>query len=682
MGEAANISLKAIGKQDTHLLSKDPEDTPFTYRNSERHSEFRKHHNVYKVSQGQGVSWPFGETVRVELNPQNMGDLLNNIWIQMTLPEWNYEDITFNTTTQKILFDGKTLEEYGYTSFRDWWLAGAPNAVGISLPIFSFPNFASFLSFEQQFNDLLLTLLPPELFTNIPQNALFALLGIIAGTVTPGDDLLRELDIDPTDTNISQDVIDFLTGETELTNIDSVQSDSGKSTFSVTENRRTTQEVVTDVIGPDIIPILPEIVKDILFFRNGTEVPSFTLPEIANWAWDMQLLGRKIIKNIKFIVDNQTLEEITADWCIIHDNMYSNDSQKMAANTLYNRNIVGGKSSQPSGQKAAQSNDIFIHIPFFFSHHYAGDVYSENQQSKSPFPLCAIHKQKITLEIEFFEQSHFTLYNQRVPDNLMTRGAPDTPPPKKMPSFNIVTEEITLSPEERSYFMRPNQELVYDFVFKHSTIPLEPDKRKFVVQLEPTVPVKCFHWFFRYEGYEDENEYRSLPVPVEDADSYVNHWYYSTTANRFNFTRAQIDDLNEPHLLKTAYFTLNDERIPNVSNIDNEYFFSYIPLRAKLARSATDVTATYNYEPPVPNYLLNYIYSYNFAMFPKSTSPSGFLDFSTLNSEKTKFYMEMVDDTSLQYGNGRIISSPVYKFYMYYTGYKKLVFEGGFLLQT
>ena len=29
MGEAAKISLKAIGKQDTHLLSKDPEDSFF-----------------------------------------------------------------------------------------------------------------------------------------------------------------------------------------------------------------------------------------------------------------------------------------------------------------------------------------------------------------------------------------------------------------------------------------------------------------------------------------------------------------------------------------------------------------------------------------------------------------------------------------------------------------------------
>jgi hypothetical protein len=659
MGEAAKISLKAIGKQDTHLLSKDPEDSLFHYNVGARHSEFRKYHNVYKVQSGLEATWPFGETVRVELKPQNMGDLLNNIWIQMTLPEWDYEVITFNDTAQKILFGGKTLVEFGYDTFEAWWAAGAPNAAGITLPIFSFPSFGDFLAFENQFNNLLLSQLPSALFDTTPPNVLLAFLGIISGTVTPGPDLLVQLGIDENNTNIIPGMISLLKGETSLDDPGDirtlVQNDLDQATFNV----------------------LPDIVKQILL--QEAEPPEFYLPETANWAWDMQLLGRKIIKNVKFKVDNQTVEEISADWCIIHDNMYTNDSQKMSTNTLYNRNIVGGEATQPSGQKEAQSNELFIHIPFFFSHNYAGDVYPENLQSKPPFPLCAIHNQKITLEIEFFKQSYFTLYNQRTIDNFVGRGAPVAPPAKKMPGFNVITEEITLSPEERMYFMRPNQELVYDFVFKHSSIPLDPRERNFIVQLEPSVPVKAFHWFFRYEGYEDENEYRSIAATDP---TYINKWFYSTTANRFNFTRSQIKDTEEPHLLKTAYFTLNEERIPNVSNNDKEYFFSYVPVRSRLARSGTDVSRTYDFEPPAPNYLFNYIYTYNFSMYPKSTLSSGFLDFSTLNSEKTKMYLEMVDNTDLQYGNGQTLSSPEYRFHMYYTGYKKLVFDRGFLLQT
>jgi len=807
MGEAANISLKAIGKQDTHLLSKDPKHSLFKYENK-RHSEFRKFHNVHTVTQGIAATWPFGEIIRVELKPQYMGDLLNNIWIQLTLPTWGFNDIEFNETLQKMLFSGQTLVEFGYSSFKDWWLAGAPNLAGITLPVFQFPDFKYFLSFETQFNNLIFTFLPTELFTinadftadvlvrllrilsnnplttpgvelvnttlninqattgipigiinvlkgisvdlsdtlvlstlslsaseiasgvlttliqildrdeavtpgfelisntltitettttipngvmnilrgirvNIPTdvvlstlglaaNVFEALLGILNGTWagnSPGPDLITSLGINELTTEIPIYIINILKGTSPVTRGTAVRSrDVGADI---------TDALILSQLVPSVFALLPETIKSIIL--RDIPLPSFTLPEIAYWAWDMQLLGRKLIKNIKFKVDTQIVEEITSDWCIIHDNMYTTESQKMSANTLYNRNITGGETTQPSAQNAAQSNDVFIHIPFFFSHNYGGDAYSENDQNKTPFPLCAIHKQKITLEIEFFKQSFFILYNQRTSDNLSSRGLPATPPPKNIQNFKVITEEITLSPEERLYYTRPNNEITYDFVVKHSSIPLEPEKREFVVQLEPSIPVKCFHWFFRYAGYEDENEYRSLPV---DDSTYVNEWYYSTTANRYNFTRAQIKDNSEPHILKSAYFTLNGERIPNVSNNDREYFFSYVPSRAKLARSGAVVATNYLFEPPVPNYLLNYIYSYNFALFPKSTSLSGFLDFSVLQSEKTKLHLELVNTTDLKYGNGRSIPNPEYKFHMYYTGYKTLVFSNGSLLQT
>jgi len=729
MGEAAKISLKAIGKQDTHLLSKDPKDSLFKYNDHMRHSEFRKYHNVHTVTQGITATWPFGEIIRVELHPQNMGDLLNNIWIQMTLPKWGFDDIEFNETLQKMLFNGQTLAQFGYPTFRDWWAAGAPNTAGIVLPVFQFPDFKYFLSFETQFNDLIFTFLPTELFTinadftadvlvallrilngdttvtpsvelvnttlkidqkttgipigiinvlkgiivNIPTDVVLsaldpplaedvftALLGILNGN-SPGQGLITSLGIDVEDTTIPSYIIDVISGASLVT----------KGTTDITDALILTQ------LDQDVFAVLPETIKSIIL--RDLPLPSFTLPEIAYWAWDMQLLGRKLIKSIKFKVDTQILEEITADWCIIHDNMYTTDSQKMSANTLYNRNITGGESSQPAAQNIAQSNDVFINIPFFFSHNYGGDAYSENDQNKPPFPLCAIHKQKITLEIEFFKQSFFTLYNQRAPDNLSTRGTPVTPPPKQLQNFKIITEEITVSHEERLYFTRPNNEITYDFVVKHSSIPLEPEKREFVIKLEPSIPVKCFHWFFRYEGYENADEYRSLPV---DDPTYVNEWYYSTTANRYNFTRAQIKDKSEPHILKSAFFTLNGERVPNVSNNDREYFFSYIPSRAKLARSATGIANNYLFEPPIPNYLLNYIYSYNFALFPKSASLSGFLDFSVLQSEKTTLNIQLVDNTDLKYGNGKSIHNPVYKFHMYYTGYKTLIFKDGFLLQA
>ena len=487
MSEAVNISLNAIGMQDTHLLSKDPEKSFFN-TSYEQHSEFRKYHNVHDVIEdGDIPTWPFGETVRVTLNPQSMGDLLTNLWINIKLPEWT-------------------------------------------------------------------------------------------------------------------------TGETD------------------------------------------------------------------SWSWDLQLLGRKIIKSIRFIVDEQILEEITADWCIIHDNLYQTESQKISANAAYNRNIIGASSTETD----AGYNNMYIHIPFFFSQNFGGDVYSNNKQNKIPFPLCAIHKQKIRLEIDFFKQSFFTcaVPNYTIGGDI-GRGPPVAPPVKKLKEFKIITEEITLSNEESLFFRKNNREFICDFVNKHSSIPLETNKRLFEVQLEPSIPVKCFHWFFRYKGYEDEDEYRHIesadPLPTVRA---------RVTSNRFNFSKAQATSglglTTSANVLKNAYFSLNGERFPNISNIDHEYFFIYVPMQSQLSVSGLSPRPT-PYPPPVDNYLLNIIYSYNFALFPKSTMPSGFLDFSGLNSEKTKLHFELLDNIDLLHGsNGRLVN-PEYKFHMYYTGFKILRFSNGFV---
>ena len=99
MGEAAKISLKAIGKQDTYLLSKDPDESFFNYTNDKRHSDFRKYHRSRNiVNPGVNVGWPFGQTIKVEFNPRNMGDLLSNMWLSLTMPglinptDGNYAD--------------------------------------------------------------------------------------------------------------------------------------------------------------------------------------------------------------------------------------------------------------------------------------------------------------------------------------------------------------------------------------------------------------------------------------------------------------------------------------------------------------------------------------------------------------------------------------------------------------
>lgn len=184
-----------------------------------------------------------------------------------------------------------------------------------------------------------------------------------------------------------------------------------------------------------------------------------------------------------------------------------------------------------------------------------------------------------------------------------------------------------------------------------------------------------FSLVFRYSGYEDEDEYRNIESTSRSDDR------SQITKNRFNFGKTQYGMSNQihvaPDVLKRAYFSLNGERFPNISNIDYEYFLFYVPMQSQLSISSS-----------VINYQFNIIYSYNFAMFPKSTMPSGFLDFSGLNSEKTKLHFELEEDLAIMHGgNGTSIppsrlENPVYNFHMYYTGFKVLRFKNGFVTIT
>src|SRR6056300_156357 len=108
MGEASGISLKAIGKQDTYLISDKDEDLPFLPK-SKRHSEFIKYHRVRNVTNpGQNNNWPFGSKIKLEFKPQNMGDLLSNMWLSLTLPKLEIDyrnDVTVTTFTQTHVYE-------------------------------------------------------------------------------------------------------------------------------------------------------------------------------------------------------------------------------------------------------------------------------------------------------------------------------------------------------------------------------------------------------------------------------------------------------------------------------------------------------------------------------------------------------------------------------------------------
>jgi len=439
MGEAAKISLKAIGKQDTYLLSKDPDESFFNYTTDRRHSDFRKYHrskNVVKPGNAK-PSWPFGETIKVQFNPTNMGDLLSNMYLSLTLP-------------------------------------------GIS------------------------------------------------------------------DGNYADQV------------------------------------------------------------------------------------GRHILKSVTMFVDDIEVEKIHDDWGIIYDDLYLEISAKVANRFLVNRNL--GYDDSPTSTSVAQYDaDLVIPIHFFFSRKFASDEYGTNKPNRPYFPVCSIFRQKIEFEFEFHRQTFFTNTTETV----------------TLPSFNVVTEEITISPDERRFLVSERQVFITDLVRKHSVAVSELNEDTIKNNLVPNIPVKCIHWFVRNTIFENEDD-------AEGSGSGGEYLY----ENRFNFS-ATLDFQGENTtlypIMKDASFYINGNRLPELTKTGHDYYKFLIPYQKRLSR-------------PIRN-----IYTYSFSLNPVNVEPSGNLDFSQIQSDKTNIEVKLDTDSGID------ISTETFSLNMYYTGYQTFVFHKGFM---
>lgn len=562
MGEAAKISLKAIGKQDTHLLSKDPEDSLF-HPKIEQHSEFRKYHNRHTVSNPSNKSWwPFGETVKVDLNPQNMGDLLTNMWVRIDLPRFDTE-FSLDESAERYYFVGYTAAEFGVR------VSGSPFTI-------------------QQAYDY------------------------VRGSFNPFDEF---------------DEVDQYYGFQYLQTLYRARSERFQS-------------------------FLYQMIE-----RNPYNVPAgVTVPESLFWGY-APYVGRKLIKKIRFIVDETVIEELDAESINIYDNIYKTRDQKIAGYLQYNMGIITSDYqvfNNVSLQRLVNSNQVFVHIPFFLSKNYRTEVHTGNTQQNSPFPVCAIHKQKIQIEIEFFDTPYFIHRTYR--NGGVAPYDPSITYPQRpfithiINNFDIVTEEITLNNEERLYYKNNPLTLTYDFMNRHTSTDVKPNEENTItVKLEPSIPVKIFHWFFRWKGYEVLGNYE-----------------LDLVKNRFNYSEYPGGN----HVLKTAHFTLNGERLPRISNIDYAYYSKYINSTMKIAEAGVRPNPKYS-GGLADIYDKSYIYSYAFAINPKGDQMSGFLDFSDLNSERTKLHLELADEV--------VSANNDYTLYMYYIGYKTLKFENGYV---
>ena len=317
-------------------------------------------------------------------------------------------------------------------------------------------------------------------------------------------------------------------------------------------------------------------------------------------------LGRHLIKSLTMRVDEMVVEIFHDDWGIIYDELYLDASEKRTKRYTINRNLAEDTSSLAGNSFLSNfGSELMIPVPLFFSRKYEGDEYSTNNPNRPYFPLCAIHKQKIVLDIEFHEQSFFTDYTT----------------PLKLDGFDVITEEMKVSKEERTFLMTQRQLFITDIVRRH------PSTDTTRLELVPNVPVKTLNWFLR----DKETTYN----------------------NRFNFSAntnySVINSYFEP-VMDSAKIYIKGEDLPNMPEVKHPFYKYVIPYNSRLSR---------------PN---RNIYTYTFSMNPINVEPSGSLDFGQLQSNRTVLEVKLVPGLTRQY-----------ELHLYYVGYQTFVFDGGFM---
>jgi hypothetical protein len=358
---------------------------------------------------------------------------------------------------------------------------------------------------------------------------------------------------------------------------------------------------------------------------------SITMPGISDGNYADQL-GRHILKSVTMFVDDIEVEKIHDDWGILYDELYLEMSEKVANRFLVNRNL-GFDDAPLTGfeDKAQYSSDLVIPIHFFFSRKFASDEYGTNKPNRPYFPLCSIFRQKIEFEFEFHKQTFFT----------------DTTDTVELSTFDIVTEEITVTPDERRFLATQRQMFITDLVRKHPVALNDDGKDIIKNNLVPNIPVKCIHWFLRNIKFENDNDAVGTPVPATNGEKLYQ--------NRYNFS-SEKDFQGENTfffpIMTEAAFYINGNKLPNVSKTNHSYYKYLIPFQKRLSR-------------PIRN-----IYTYSFSLNPVNVEPSGNLDFSQLQSEKTNIEVKIEPE---------LVSSNTYSLNMYYTGYQTFVFDKGFM---
>jgi hypothetical protein len=342
-----------------------------------------------------------------------------------------------------------------------------------------------------------------------------------------------------------------------------------------------------------------------------------TLPPLSGRFKYANQVGRALISQIDFIVNETVIETLNDDWYNIRDQLFLDADEQR---TMFSA-VNGGATTSTNNP-----GKIIIPLELFFCRRHSNGKGKHERLRRPYFPICAVLNQKIYIRIKFHPSAWFT----------------NSPTPVELIKPSLIIEEIKLSDPERIYYMTNPIKLIINKVRKESTLKFTNGVAN--LSLTASFPVQMLAWFIRKNSYESLNE--------NFFDTRYSYGYttdYIRAAVPLTFTSGVVNYIDT---IETAKITLNNVDV--LSTFQGGLYFSFKqPMEHGLSVPAKN------------------IYMYSFGLSPKEYNQGGYVNFSKLNSQSTSLQLVF---------NRRYLAEleSDYNLNLYYYGYTVLEFQGGY----
>jgi hypothetical protein len=340
-----------------------------------------------------------------------------------------------------------------------------------------------------------------------------------------------------------------------------------------------------------------------------------SLPPLTGRNFYTDQVGRAIISQIDFMVNETVIETLYDDWYIIKDQLFLDADEQKSILSAVNGGISG----------VSQNPDkVIIPLELFFCRRRSGK--NKERMRRPFFPICSVWNQKIYIRIKFNTSEWIS----------------NSPTPIEIIKPSLIIEEIKLTDAERMYYMNNKIRLIVNRVKKESTLKFTQGQAN--LSLTANFPVQMISWFIRNNDYETQNR--------NFYDTRYKYGYttdYIRTAVPLSFPSGNVNYIDT---IQTAKITLNNIDVSSTFQGGLYYSFKQ-PMEHGLSVPAKN------------------IYMYSFGLSPKEYNQGGYINFSKLNSQTTSLQLIFDPKYSSQIQTN-------YNLNLYYYGYTVLEFQGGF----